>query len=125
MLVSDAVACGFAFVAYFALIPRFSFIGAASGTVIAEACALVAMLYAVKRAGRSLPSFKNPVKAVFCGAVAAGAMTGLVRLDLPWFLTLVIGGAVYLGGLALTHAIPRELILSVLRRRRVAYPGSA
>jgi hypothetical protein len=46
-------------------------------------------------------------------------------LDLPWLVTLIAGAGIYLSGLALTHAIPRDLILSVLRRRRVAYQGSA
>jgi O-antigen/teichoic acid export membrane protein len=125
VLVADAVACVFAFAAYFSLIPGFSLIGAAIGTVVAETCALLGMLYGLKRAGRSLPSFRNPAKAVFSGAVGAAAMLLLAHLQLPWFPALIIGGAVYLGGLVLTHAIPRELILSVLRRRRVAYQGSA
>jgi hypothetical protein len=68
----------------------------------------------------------NPLKAVLSAAVAAAGM-GLIShfLALPWILTLMIGGVIYLGGLAATRAIPRELILSVLRRRPVAYPGSA
>jgi uncharacterized membrane protein YhhN len=52
-------------------------------------------------------------------------MIFLERLELPWPVTLVIGGVLYLVCLALTRAIPRELVLNVLRRRRVAYPGSA
>jgi O-antigen/teichoic acid export membrane protein len=125
VFIADAVACAFAFVAYFALIPKFSLIGAATGTVVAETCALVGMLYGLKRAGRSVPSLKNAAKAMISGAVAAAAMLLLARLELSWLLALPLGGVVYLGGLALTHAIPRELVLSVLRRRRVAYQGSA
>jgi O-antigen/teichoic acid export membrane protein len=125
VLAADAIACVFAFGAYFALIPKFSLVGAAIGTVVAEVCALIGMLRAVQRAGRSLPAFKNAAKAVLSGAAAAAAMTGLVRVELPWMLALLTGGAVYIGGLALTHAIPREVILSVLRRRRVAHPGNA
>lgn len=124
VLVSDSAACVFAFAAYFSLIPRYSFIGAALGTVIAEIAALICMLYGLKRAGRKMPSFMNPAKAVVSGAVSVGAMLLLGRFDLPWLLTLVIGGAIYLGGLALTRAIPRELVVNVLRRR-VAYQGSA
>jgi O-antigen/teichoic acid export membrane protein len=125
VLAADAAACVFAFVAYFALIPKFSLIGAAIGTVVAEVCALAGMLRALQRAGRSLPSFRNPAKAVFSGTVAAAAMLLLVRLDLHWFPALMLGAAMYVGGLALTRAIPRDLVLNVLRRRRVAYPGSA
>jgi O-antigen/teichoic acid export membrane protein len=125
VLVADSVACFCAFVAYFALIPTYSYVGAAIGTVVAEVAALICMLVGLHRAGRPLPSLVNPAKALLSGAVAGGAMIFLGRFELPWPVTLVIGGAVYVVFLALTHAIPRDLVLSVLRRRRVAYPGSA
>ena len=125
VLMGDSVACACAFAAYFALIPRYSFVGAAIGTVIAEVAAMICMLIGLKRAGRPLPSLGTPLKAVFSGSVAAAAMLFLARFDVPWMLSLVLGGGIYLAGLALTRAIPRELILNVLRRRRVAYQGSA
>jgi O-antigen/teichoic acid export membrane protein len=126
VLMGDSIACVCAFIAYFSLIPRFSFVGAALGTVVAEVAALICMLWGLKRAGRPLPSIVNPLKAIVSGAVALGAMVLLTRsLDLPWLAALVVGGAVYVAGLALTRAIPRELVLTVLRRRRVAYQGSA
>lgn len=126
VLVGDSVACACAFIAYFSLIPRYSFVGAAIGTVVAEVAALIGMLCGLWRAGRPLPSLVNPLKAVFSAAVAGGGMHLMTRfLDLPWPVTLLAGAAIYLSGLALTHAIPRDLILSVLRRRRVAYQGSA
>jgi O-antigen/teichoic acid export membrane protein len=125
VLVGDSIACACAFAAYFALIPSYSYVGAAIGTVVAEVAALLCMLFGLKRAGRPLPSFINPLKAVISGAIAAAVIVLLTRFEWPWLLTLVVGGAVYLGGLALTHAIPRDLLVSVLRRRRVAYQGSA
>ena len=125
VLVGDSVACACAFAAYFALIPRYSYVGAAIGTIVAEVASLVCMLIGLKRAGRPLPSVLNPLKALVSGAAAAGAMIFLERFELPWLVTLVIGGGLYLVCLALTRAIPRELILNVLRRRRVAYQGSA
>jgi O-antigen/teichoic acid export membrane protein len=124
VLMGDSIACACAFAAYFALIPSYSYVGAAIGTVVAEVAALICMLIGLKRAGRPLPSFTNPLKAVVSGAIAAATMMLLTRFEWPWLLTLVIGGAVYLGGLALTRAIPRDLLISVLRRRRVAYQGS-
>lgn len=124
VLMGDSIACVCAFAAYFALIPSYSYVGAAIGTVVAEVAALICMLFGLKRAGRPLPSFTNPLKAVISGAIAAAAMMLLTHFELPWLLTLVVGGAVYLGGLALTRAIPRDLLVSVLRRRRVAYQGS-
>ena len=125
VLIGDSIACAFAFAAYFALIPRYSYVGAAIGTVVAEVAAMSCMLIGLRRAGRPLPSLLNPLKAIFSGAVAATAMVFLTRLDVPWLLSLVAGGVVYVVGLALTRAIPRQLILSVLRRRGVAYQGSA
>ena len=125
VLIGDSIACTCAFAAYFTLIPRYSFVGAAIGTVVAEVAALVCMLIGLRLAGRPLPSIANPCKAILSGAVAAVVMVLLTRLELPWLLSLVLGGVVYLAGLALTRAIPRDLILSVLRRRGVAYQGSA
>ena len=126
VLVGDSIACTCAFIAYFSLIPRYSFIGAGIGTVVAEVAALICMLCGLRRAGRPLPSFVNPLKALLSAAVAAVGMSLLTRfVELPWIVTLIFGGGLYLAGLALTRAIPRELILNVLRRRRVAYQGSA
>jgi O-antigen/teichoic acid export membrane protein len=126
VLMGDSIACVCAFIAYFALIPRYSFVGAALGTVVAEVAALICMLVGLKRAGRPLPSVVNPLKALFAGSIAAGVMILLTRsVELPWIVTLVVGGGVYIAGLALTRAIPRALVLTVLKRRRVAYQGSA
>jgi len=125
VLAADSVACACAFAAYFALIPRYSFVGAAIGTVVAEVAALICMLVGLHRAGRPLPSILNPLKALVSGAIAGGVMIFLERFELFWLVNLVVGGGVYLVCLALTHAIPRELVLNVLRRRRVAYQGNA
>jgi O-antigen/teichoic acid export membrane protein len=126
VLLGDSIACACAFIAYFSLIPRFSFVGAAAGTVVAEVAALICMLFGLQRAGRPLPSLVNPLKAVFAGVVAAAAIIALAHiLELPWVLRLLVAGAVYLVGLAVTRAIPKALVLSVLRRRPVAYQGSA
>jgi O-antigen/teichoic acid export membrane protein len=118
VLLGDAVACACAFVAYFALIPRFSLLGAAAGTVIAEAAALIAMSIALRHAGRRLPSLLNPAKAVIAGALAAFAMRYLASCGTPWLLALAAGGALYLGMVALTGAIPRELLVVVLSSAR-------
>ena len=116
VLAGDAFACCCAFAAYFVLIPRFSLLGAAAGTVIAEACALAGMLLGLKRAGRHLPGLANPVKAMAAGCVSALAMRGLVRVGAPWIAALAAGGALYLGLLMLTRAIPQEVVLRALGR---------
>jgi O-antigen/teichoic acid export membrane protein len=118
VLLGDSVACACAFVAYFGLIPRFSLLGAAAGTVVAEVTALVAMSIGLRRAGRSLPSLANPAKAVAAGVLAALAMKYLADFGTPWLLALAAGGALYLALLALTGTIPRELIVVILGAAR-------
>lgn len=118
VLIADAFACTCAFVAYFGLIPRFSLLGAAAGTVVAELTALVAMSIALTRAGRRLPSLANPAKAVVAGVLAVLAMRYLAAVGTPWLLALTAGGALYLALLMLTHAIPRQLLLVVLGAAR-------
>jgi O-antigen/teichoic acid export membrane protein len=118
VLTADALACTCAFAAYFALIPRFSLLGAAAGTVIAEASALIAMSVALRRAGRRLPSLLNPAKAVIAGALAVLSMKYLTACGAAWLLALAAGGALYLAVLMLTRAIPRQLLLVVLGAAR-------
>ncbi|MGH8287748.1 MAG: flippase [Steroidobacteraceae bacterium] len=118
VLACDAVACACAFAAYFALIPRYSLLGAAAGTVVAEASALLAMSVGLMRAGRRLPSLLNPAKAVIAGALAALMMKYLADLGAPWLLALAAGGALYLGLVMLTRAIPRELVLVIFSAAR-------
>lgn len=113
---ADALACGVGFAAYFTLIPRYSLLGAAIGTVIAETLSLVGMLRGLRRAGHGLPSPVNLLKAVGAGLVAGGAMFGSDQFDVPWLVSLLIGGALYLLVLALSRAIPPELVAVVLRR---------
>jgi O-antigen/teichoic acid export membrane protein len=118
VLGADSVACACAFAAYFGLIPRFSLLGAAAGTVVAEASALIAMIVALRRAGQRLPSLAKPAKAVIAGALAVVAMKYLAAWGTPWLLALAAGGALYLAVLALTRAIPRELLLIVFGAAR-------
>jgi O-antigen/teichoic acid export membrane protein len=117
ILEADAVACLLGFVAYFSLIPKFSLLGAAIGTVIAEFISLLGMLRGLRRAGVPLPSPVNLFKAVGAGGLGYAAIVACNQLEVPWLLSLLLAGVVYLVVLALTRAIPPELIASVLRRR--------
>jgi O-antigen/teichoic acid export membrane protein len=117
VLMGDAVACTCAFVAYFGLIPRFSLLGAAAGTLVAEASALIAMIVGLRHAGRRLPSLANPAKAVVAGGIAAVAMKYLAGAGTPWLLALAAGGALYFVVLLLTRAIPRELLVVLTARK--------
>lgn len=124
VLIGDAVACACAFAAYFALIPKFSLLGAAAGTVVAEASALIAMIVALRYAGWRLPSLVNPAKAVIAGALAVLAMEYLAGIGAPWLLALAAGGMLYLVLVALTRALPRELLVVIFgaaRKTRVGH----
>lgn len=117
VLQADAIACAVGFTAYFVLIPRYSLVGAAIGTVVAEGCSLIGMLRGVRRASYPLPSPRNLFKAIGAGAVAYAAMVAGNQFEIPWLLCLVMGLGIYLAILAVTHAIPPELVATVIRRR--------
>jgi O-antigen/teichoic acid export membrane protein len=120
VLLADAAACGVALLAYFVLIPQLSFVGAAIGTAVAEAGVLVGMLWGLHRAGQPLPRCPSAIRTLLAGAVSAAGIQVLSQLGTPWLLALVIGGVAYVGLLALTGAIPRELAASFLRKPRAS-----
>jgi O-antigen/teichoic acid export membrane protein len=120
VLTADAAACGIALVAYLILIPKFSFVGAAVGTALAEAIVLFAMLWGLQRAGQPLPRLSSVAKTFAAGITAAAAMWLLWRLSVHWMIALAVGGLLYIGLLALTGAVPREFIDSLRRRSGAA-----
>jgi len=117
VLMVDAVACTVAFCAYFGLIPAYSILGAAAGTVMAEGSSLIGMLVALKRAGLRLPSARTPAKALGAGLIAFGTMLFFDEFDTPWIVSLLLGESVYFGVLWLAHAIPPQLLDAIFRRR--------
>jgi O-antigen/teichoic acid export membrane protein len=120
VLVADACACTVALIAYFILIPRYSFVGAALGTVIAEASILICMLFALRHAGRPLPRLFAATRVVLAGVLAFGAMVGLEYLHLYWMIALVVGGGLYVGLLVLLRAIPKSFIADLRRKPAAA-----
>jgi len=110
VLQADAAACLAGFGTYFALIPRFSIVGAAIGLVVAQASSVLGMLWGLKRAGVKLPGAANALKALIAGAVAMACMEVSDQLDWPWMLSIAMGGVIYLLGLTLAGAIPVELM---------------
>jgi hypothetical protein len=75
------------------------------------------MLRGLRRAGVPLPSPVNLAKAVGAGLLALAAIVACNQWEVPWPLALLAAGVIYLVLLAVTRAIPPELIASVLRRR--------
>jgi O-antigen/teichoic acid export membrane protein len=120
VLAADGASCAIAVIAYLILIPYFSFVGAAIGTALAEASVLFAMLWGVQLAGQPLPKMTSVGKTLAAGLTAAAAIWLMSRLSLHWMLALLIGGSLYLGLLALTGAVPREFVQSLLKRTRTS-----
>jgi O-antigen/teichoic acid export membrane protein len=118
VLYADAGSCVLALAAYLLLIPKFSLVGAAAGTVVAEASVLGGLLYSLRRTGRELPGWANATKVLLAGAIAASIMWSLARVHVPWLAALTLGGAIYAIALTVTGAVPRELILRILRKPR-------
>ena len=96
-----------------ALIPRFSFAGAAAATSVCEVAILGAALCLVQRACGFVPSLRTASK----GAISTLAMV-LVLLPMistnP-FLPALLGGAVYIGVLYLLGGVSRDHLLIGLR----------
>jgi O-antigen/teichoic acid export membrane protein len=118
VLAADGASCTIALAAYLILIPYFSFLGAAIGTMLAEASVLFAMLWGVQHAGQPLPRMAGVAKTTVAGLTAGAAMWLMARIELHWLLALTAGGVVYVGLLALTGAVPREFVDSLLKRSR-------
>jgi O-antigen/teichoic acid export membrane protein len=120
VLGADAASCAIALAAYLILIPYFSFVGAAVGTALAEASVCFAMLWGLQHAGQPLPKMTSVAKTLAAGLTAAAAIWLMSRLSLHWMIALAFGGLLYVGLLALTGAVPRELVDSLLKRNRPA-----
>jgi len=109
-----------ALLGYFLIIPRFSYIGAASITIYSEVLIAIFSAYCVFRAIRFLPSLK-----VFFRALGAGAAMSLFIYFIPipyqtslGNLILVIIGAtiVYFAALFLFRGISREDLQALLKK---------
>jgi len=122
VLLADGASCAIALVAYFVLIPTYSFYGAAIGTAVAEVSVAIAMLVGVRKAGRPLPQLQAATKTVLAGATAGGAIWLMTRMELNWMVALAIGGGLYVLLLALMGALPREF-LDTIRKKKGATPG--
>jgi len=118
VLAADGASCAIALVAYLILIPYLSFLGAALGTMLAEASVLFAMLWGLQHAGQALPRMASIGKTLVAGGTAGAAIWLMSRLSLHWMLALVVGGSLYVALLALTGAVPREFVDSLLKRSR-------
>lgn len=97
---------------YLILIPRYSYIGAASMTVVSELLITLASAFVVYRATKVGPSFVLFGKSIVASAIMAGALY-LVR-DLNFALMLIIGAVVYAVILFLLRGVSKEMVREII-----------
>jgi hypothetical protein len=88
-----------------------------AGTAIAGRV-LFAMWNAARRP--ATPRLSGFAKTLAAGITAAAGLWLMNRVAVHWMLALAFGGALYVGLLALTGAMPREFIDTLRRRPRSA-----
>jgi O-antigen/teichoic acid export membrane protein len=104
------------------LIPLFGYSGAAALTILTEIILLVPFCIVMHRAlgPGSVPLFSTNWRPMLASGVMILALLGLVNIGLNNFaIIVVVGGLVYIGGLALTCAVTKEdlaLLKKALRR---------
>jgi len=110
----DAVALAVAFAAYLTLIPRWSFVGAAAATLVAETFVAAATALALVRLGRPVAA-PRALRTAASALVAGVAALGLESRGLPWGIALAGTAATYVTLLALTGAVPRAFVTQLRR----------
>jgi len=97
--------------AYLVFIPKYSYWGAAFGTVLAEFLVLAFAVYSVKKHSGFFPKFKVFLKALLASAVMFGIIYPLRSYTL--FLTFPLGAAVYFAVLFLVKGIDRGVVRKI------------
>lgn len=112
---------GYVFVAvvsltgYFLFIPQYGYYGAAWVTVLSEFLITSISFALVYRRARQGLNFKFAIKAIIATLIMMGAIW-LTR-DLPWYLLLIGGTAVYVLSLLASRAITKEEVKEILTLR--------
>jgi len=112
----DGIVMIIAVVAYFILIPQFSFIGAALGALIAEIATIVGLLRIVSRNIGGVPVTRFVTRALLAGALAAAALILLRTGPLPQFVDALVGAATYMALLLMTGSLKTQFVKDLLAR---------
>ena len=116
VLLADSAGFVVAFAAYLVLIPRFSFVGAAAGTVAAEATILGVLAAGLAGEGHRLSAPRGLMRILIAAACMYALVVVLTRFGLHWIPVLVLGGIAYVGLLLFTKMIPMEYVRGLLAR---------
>ena len=114
LLLADLVITALALVAYFFLIPRMSFIGAALGTLTTEVVSIACLHYVMGRASGRLPWSNLAGRTLIAGTLAGAAVYLLKLSGLPVLVDAVLGASIYGGLLLLTGALNMTMLRAVL-----------
>ncbi|WP_027136003.1 flippase [Geminicoccus roseus] len=114
----DCIGLAVALVAYFTLIPLYSYLGAAIGTAVTETVLCIGLMVAVLRAGLRPPVVAAFVKTVLVSAASTAAMLGLAQTGLAWPIAMVVGGLVFFGLVAATGLAPPAYLSAILKRKK-------
>ncbi len=119
MIKGYLLGAGVGLVLYFLLIPRFSYWGAAWGTVISEiVVASFAYFLVRQKSGQkiSLKILRPTVPALL-------VLIGFFKFaTLPWILEITIGGALYIAALVVFQAIPAGFVREIIFARTPSPP---
>lgn len=116
MLWGQGAAAVVGLTAYLLLIPSYSYVGAAWGTVLAQGTVgLFAGTIIVRSMGK-VPSLLTFVKALVAGGITLGIFHMLKDAGISWFLNLCLGSLAYLIILLLLRAIPKDILVALVPR---------
>lgn len=101
----------------FALIPYFSYLAAASITIVSEIIMLVFSAVIVYQTVQFIPRLKTFFKAGFAALIMAIGLL-LIRDSVNVLVGTIIGGLLYVGALLLTGALTKDMVTLLLRRNR-------
>jgi len=102
-----------AIILYFVFIPKYYYYAAGVITILIELFILIASGIMVNKATKIRLSFKNNIKSLLISIIMA-LIIYLTSFGL--FVSIVLGGVIYIGGLYLTRTLDREMILGFLKK---------
>jgi O-antigen/teichoic acid export membrane protein len=100
---------------YFILIPLFSYIGAAIGTVITEFTIAAIGYYIILKTMKFRLPYKIFLKSIVASLVMAGFLTAAQGFNI--IILLVIGAVIYLGVSYVLKSFSKDEVLSIIKIR--------
>jgi O-antigen/teichoic acid export membrane protein len=110
----DGIVMLIAVAAYLLLIPRYSFIGAALGTLLAEIASIAGSWWVVGRNIGGVPIPRFAVRALLAGSLAGAALVLLRTGPLPLLVDALLGATAYLVLLLITGGLKAGLVKDLL-----------